>query len=104
MAQIKVAVLEVEGVDFGFPVERLLDSSDCFFDPLDSGLTANSAAGALRELATRETVAADPYLAVPPYFLPHGQNFTVPMNKQSLFSITIEVQGNIHLDGILVEV
>lgn len=53
MAQVKVAVLEIDGTELGFAQERILDSSDCFFDPLTSNLTSADSASALRELSAR---------------------------------------------------
>lgn len=39
-----------------------------------------------------------------PYFIPEDETFTVPVNKQGLFSITIDVEGMLVVDGMLIMV
>lgn len=39
-----------------------------------------------------------------PYLIPAGETFTVPVNKQGLFTITIDVQGTLIVDGYLIQV
>ena len=39
-----------------------------------------------------------------PYFLPAGETYTVPENRQALFADTIEVEGTLEVDGELIEV
>ena len=39
-----------------------------------------------------------------PYFIPEDETFTVPVYKQGLFSITIDVEGMLVVDGILIMV
>ena len=39
-----------------------------------------------------------------PYFIPEDETFTVPVNKQGLFSITIDVEGLLVVDGMLIMV
>ena len=39
-----------------------------------------------------------------PYYIPVGTTFTVGQYKQALFETTIEVQGTLEVNGILVEV
>lgn len=39
-----------------------------------------------------------------PYFIPEDETFTVPFNKQGLFSITIDVEGILVVDGMLIMV
>lgn len=53
MAQIKVGVYEIDGVELGFAEERILDSSDCLFTPAPSNLVSTNSASALRELSAR---------------------------------------------------
>jgi hypothetical protein len=39
-----------------------------------------------------------------PTFVPEGQSFTVPANTQVLFAVPIDVEGNLIIEGVLVEV
>jgi hypothetical protein len=39
-----------------------------------------------------------------PYFIPSDQSFTVPLNFQGLFSQPIDIEGELEIDGILIEV
>lgn len=39
-----------------------------------------------------------------PYYIPVGETYTIPENKQGLFSLPITVDGTLEVDGILVEV
>jgi hypothetical protein len=39
-----------------------------------------------------------------PYFIPSGSTFTVPLYVQALFSMTIDNEGIIDVDGFLIEV
>lgn len=39
-----------------------------------------------------------------PYYIPSGETFTVPVNKQALFSETIINDGTLVVDGLLLEV
>jgi hypothetical protein len=39
-----------------------------------------------------------------PYYIAAGDTFTVPEFKQAPFAITIEVDGTLVVDGVLVEV
>tara|TARA_R110000868_G_scaffold197285_2_gene443428 strand:+ start:887 stop:2443 length:1557 start_codon:yes stop_codon:yes gene_type:complete len=39
-----------------------------------------------------------------PYFIPNGESFTVPLNFQGLFSQPIDIEGELEIDGILIEV
>lgn len=39
-----------------------------------------------------------------PYRIPVGQTYTVSINKQALFTMPIDVQGSLVVDGFLVEV
>lgn len=48
------------------------------------------------------------YHAIPsdtvPYFIPADETYTVPLYRQALFSMPIEVTGSLVVDGFLVEV
>jgi hypothetical protein len=39
-----------------------------------------------------------------PYFIPSSEIFTVPVNKQALFAMTIDMEGMIDVEGFLIEV
>ena len=39
-----------------------------------------------------------------PYFIPGGTIFTVPINKQASWGLTIDVEGLLVVDGILFQV
>lgn len=39
-----------------------------------------------------------------PYFIASGSTFTVPLYKQGLFSMTIDVEGILIVDGFLIQV
>lgn len=39
-----------------------------------------------------------------PYFIPAGEEFTVPANKQALWAVPLDIEGSIVIDGVLVEV
>lgn len=39
-----------------------------------------------------------------PYFIPADESFTVPANKQGLFTITIDAEGPLIVDGMLIMV
>ncbi len=39
-----------------------------------------------------------------PYLIPAGETFTVPVNKQGLFTVIIDVQGMLVVDGLLIHV
>jgi len=39
-----------------------------------------------------------------PYLIPDGETFTVPINKQGLFTMIIDVQGLLVVDGFLIHV
>jgi len=39
-----------------------------------------------------------------PYLIPVGETFTVPINKQGLFALTIDVQGTLVVDGLVIQV
>lgn len=39
-----------------------------------------------------------------PYYIPEGDTYVVPTNKQGLFSIPITVDGTLEVTGILVQV
>lgn len=39
-----------------------------------------------------------------PYLIPAGETFTVPVNKQGLFTVIIDVQGLLVVDGLLIHV
>lgn len=39
-----------------------------------------------------------------PYYIPEGETYTVPTNKQGLFSIPITIDGTLEVTGILVQV
>ena len=42
--------------------------------------------------------------ALPPTFIASGESYTVPANRQALFTLPIDVEGELALDGALVEV
>jgi hypothetical protein len=52
MAEVKVGVYEVDGVEYSTPVERILDMQDCKFNPAPSSLTSVNGDAALKELAS----------------------------------------------------
>lgn len=39
-----------------------------------------------------------------PYFIPAGVTYTVNQYKQALFTTTIDVEGTLEIDGLLIEV
>ena len=39
-----------------------------------------------------------------PFFIPVGETYIIPENKQGLFALPIEIQGTLEVNGILVEV
>jgi len=39
-----------------------------------------------------------------PYFIPGDETFTIPVNRQGLFAMTIEVEGMLVVDGMLIQV
>lgn len=39
-----------------------------------------------------------------PYFIAAGEKFTVPLYKQALFSMNIDNEGTLEIDGFLIEV
>lgn len=47
---------------------------------------------------------ADVQQALMPYYIEPGENYRVPLYKQGLFTVPIEVDGTLTVDGILVGV
>ncbi len=41
---------------------------------------------------------------ITPYFIPGDETFIVPINKQSMFEMTIAVEGILVVDGFLIQV
>jgi hypothetical protein len=39
-----------------------------------------------------------------PYYIPVGETYTVEQNKQGLFALPITIDGDLVVDGILVQV
>jgi len=39
-----------------------------------------------------------------PYYIPVGETYTIPENRQGLFVLPITIDGTLEIDGILVEV
>jgi len=68
-----------------FLAEDGLDGLDCIPGPVSSGGVAS----------------ADAFV---PYFIATGNTFTIPVNKQGLFSMNIDNEGMLILDGFLIEV
>jgi hypothetical protein len=42
--------------------------------------------------------------AAVPYFIPSGDTFVVAINKQALFNMPIDIEGDLVVDGYLIEV
>lgn len=62
-----------------------------------SGLLKNDGSGNL----SWDSSASD---STVPYYIAVGESFTVNVNRQALFNIPITVDGDLIVDGILVEV
>ncbi len=48
--------------------------------------------------------AGSSFSAAVPYFIPAGETFTVPLYKQALFSMNIDNEGTVDIEGFLIEV
>lgn len=46
----------------------------------------------------------NPTGAMMPYYIAEGETYTVPTNKQGLFSVPITIDGTLEVTGILVQV
>jgi hypothetical protein len=62
MADVKVLVGEIDGVEFGGPVEYVLQSEDVPFDNSSNGFTADNVQGAIEEAAGSGGSVTPPYL------------------------------------------
>ena len=79
-------------------VFRSVAAGEVTFNPTTSGLSATDVQGAIDE------IAADGGLV--PFFIADGETYKVAANKQALFTMPIELDGDSFLivDGALVEV
>ncbi len=46
----------------------------------------------------------DPSGALMPYFIPEGETYVVPENRQGLFVLPITIEGTLEVTGVLVQV
>lgn len=46
----------------------------------------------------------DPSGALMPYFIPEGETYVVPTNRQGLFVLPITIEGTLEVTGVLVQV
>ncbi len=88
-------------------VDLGVDTGAALVTDTDGTLAANSDLRVATQKAVK-TYADTAIAAVPPSFVPTlisaGTTFTVPINKQALFAVTIDVQGTLDVIGTLVGV
>ena len=82
---------------FTFDANSLSSNTTWVLPDNAAGYLQNDGAGNLswNSSATDSTV---------PYYIPVGQTFTVNENRQALFNIPITIDGDLVVDGLLVEV